>query len=243
MTSDAPLKLYSDLASWWPLFSPPIHYVEEAADLLPTLLAATDSPPRTLLELGAGGGSLAFHLKHALTLTLTDVSEGMQAVSRAVNPECEHFVGDMRTLDLGRQFDLVFVHDAVMYMTEPDDLRAAMRTAYRHCRSGGAAIFVPDCVRETFEPDTEHGGEDGDDGRAMRWLMWSWDPDPADQTFDVIYSFLLRDAQGAVHQDSDRHREGVFPRAAWLSWLREAGFAATSRMDPWDRDVFVARKP
>ena len=34
------MRLYSDLAHWWPLFSPPIHYVEEAADLLPTLLGA-----------------------------------------------------------------------------------------------------------------------------------------------------------------------------------------------------------
>jgi SAM-dependent methyltransferase len=243
MAADRPLRLYTDLAAWWPLFSPPIHYLEEAHDLLPTLLGATETPPKTMLELGAGGGSLAFHLKGALALTLTDRSPDMQAVSRRVNPECEHIVGDMRTLDLDRQFDRVFVHDAIMYMTEPEDLRAAMRTAYRHCRPGGAAVFVPDCVRETFEPDTEHGGEDGEDGRAMRWLMWSWDQDPSDQTFDVMFSFLMREADGTVHVDSDRHVEGLFPRAAWLSWLHDTGFIAYSRMDPWNRDVFVARRP
>jgi hypothetical protein len=32
------LRLYSDLARWWPLMSPPAEYVEEAADLLPLLL-------------------------------------------------------------------------------------------------------------------------------------------------------------------------------------------------------------
>jgi hypothetical protein len=42
--------------------------------------------------------------------------------------------------------------------------------------------------------------------------------------------------------DHDRHQFGVFPRAAWLNWLDQAGFAATSRPDPWDRDVFVGRK-
>jgi hypothetical protein len=62
------MKLYSDLASWWPLMSPPIHYVEEAADLLPLLLEGEDpSAPRTLLELGSGGGSLAFHLTQHFT--------------------------------------------------------------------------------------------------------------------------------------------------------------------------------
>jgi SAM-dependent methyltransferase len=243
MSSDGRMRLYSDLAAWWPLFSPPIHYVEEAEDLLPTMLAATDAPPETMLELGAGGGSLAFHMKRALKLTLTDRSPEMQAVCRAVNPECEHLVGDMRSLDLGRTFDLVLVHDAIMYATEPADVRATMATAFRHCRPGGAALFVPDCVTETFKPDTDDGGEDGDDGRALRYLMWSWDPDPRDHTFEVMFAFLLRDANGEVHVDSDRHREGLFPRAAWLDWFREAGFTAESRLDPWNRDVFVARKP
>jgi hypothetical protein len=53
----------------------------------------------------------------------------MLELSRGLNPECEHVVGDMRPLHLGRQFDAVFVHDAVMYMTTEDDLRQAMETA------------------------------------------------------------------------------------------------------------------
>lgn len=70
-------RLYTDLAEWWPLFSPPEDYAEEAADLLQYVQSATDEPPRTLLELGCGGGSLAFHLKQSLQLTLTDLSPQM----------------------------------------------------------------------------------------------------------------------------------------------------------------------
>src|SRR4051794_23620784 len=112
------MKLYSELAHWWPLMSPPTHYVEEAADLLP-LLDPPESGRLTLLELGSGGGSLASHLKQHFTLTLTDRSPDMLAVSRIVNPECEHVIGDMTSLDLGRQFDRVMVHDAIMYATTP----------------------------------------------------------------------------------------------------------------------------
>lgn len=242
MGSNDTLRLYSDLAAWWPLFSPPVHYVEEAADLLPTLMGDTDPAPRTLLELGCGGGSLAFHFKDRLRLTLTDRSPQMLEISRAVNPECEHVLGDMRTLNLGREFDRVFLHDAVMYLTDPSSVRAAIATAYRHCRPGGLALFVPDCVKETFQPETESGGEDGPNGRAMRYLSWTWDPDPGDDTYVEAFAFLLRDEQGALAVDSDRHLFGVFSRAAWLEWLRDAGFTATSRMDPWRRDVFVARK-
>lgn len=242
MTQAGQPRLYTDLAAWWPLFSPPVHYEEEAADILPVLLGAVETAPTTLLELGSGGGSLAYHLKHALTLTLSDRSPQMLEVSRGVNPDCEHVVGDMRSLDLGRQFDLVLVHDAIMYATTPADVQATLVTAFRHCRPGGAALFIPDCVTETFAADTEHGGEDAADGRALRYVMWTWDQNPADQTFDVAYAFLLRDETGAVHVDSDRHEEGVFPHAAWLSWLRDAGFASTSRRDRWDREMFLGRR-
>lgn len=103
-------------------------------------------------------------------------------------------------------------------------------------------MIVPDCVRETFEPESSVHGEDGADGRGLRFLEWKWDPDPRDTTFEVAYAFLMREADGSTHVDSDRHREGLFPRAAWLTWMREAGFAASTRMDPWNRDVFTGRK-
>ena len=235
------MKMYGEYADWWPLLSPPSHYVEEAADLLPTILAASDTPPRTLLELGCGGGSLASHFKGRLALTLTDISEAMLANSRAVNPECEHILGDMMSLDLKRTFDIVLVHDAIMYATSPAQLKAVMATAARHCRPGGGAVFVPDYVTETFEARTEHGGEDGPDGRALRYLEWGWDPDPTDHTYEVVYAIVMRDRDGTTHLDQDRHTEGLFRRASWLQWMKEAGFSARSRLDPWRRDVFWGR--
>lgn len=174
--------LYDELTRWWHLFSPPSHYVEEAEDLLPELLAASGAPPRTLLELGAGAGSLAYHLKGELELKLTDRSQRMLDVSKRVNPECAHLLGDMRTLDLGRTFDLVLVHDAIMYATDQESLKEVLVTAFRHLRPGGGAVLVPDCVRETFEPGTTTGGEDGPDGQASRYLQWNWDPDPSDHS-------------------------------------------------------------
>jgi SAM-dependent methyltransferase len=233
-------RLYSDLAGWWPLISPPSHYIEEAADLLPLLLDDSErADVRTLLELGCGGGSLAYHLKGRFTLTLTDRSQDMLAVSKQVNPECEHIRGDMTSLDLGRQFDRVLIHDAIMYATEPDAVRATLRTAVRHCRPGGRVVILPDCVRETFTPDTDSGGEDGEDGRALRYLEWSWDPDPTDYTFEVAYAFLLREADGQVRVELDRHTEGCFSRSDWLAWFAEAGLKTRIHHDPWKRDVFI----
>ncbi len=239
MTTPA-ARFYDELAEWWPLFSPPSHYGPEAEDLLPRLGQRRGSDPATLLELGSGGGSLAFHLKRHFAATLTDRAAGMLAVSRAVNPECEHLLGDMRSLRLDRQFDVVLIHDAIMYATTPADVEAVLRTARFHCRAGGTVAVLPDCVRETFAPGTENGGEDGSDGRAFRYLEWRWDPDPADETYVVDYAFMLRAADGNVAIAHDRHVEGVFPRARWLQWFTEAGLAAERSLDPWGRDVFIA---
>ncbi|HYF39883.1 MAG TPA: class I SAM-dependent methyltransferase, partial [Gemmatimonadales bacterium] len=162
--------LYHSLAAWWPLLSPPSEYAEEASDLLSRLPPVPAGSAPTLLELGSGGGSLASHLKAHFRLTLTDLSREMLAVSRAVNPECEHLHGDMRSLRLQREFDIVLIHDAIMYATEPEEVRATLRTAATHCRSGGVVVVLPDYVRENFTPGTDHGGHDAPDGRGLRYL-------------------------------------------------------------------------
>lgn len=205
------LHMYSDLAAWWPLVSTPADYVEEADFARRLMVEAAATPLVTLLELGSGGGNNALHLKAHFQLTLVDLSPDMLVVSRALNPECDHRQGDMRSVRLGRQFDAVFIHDAIEYMLSEDDLRQALETAYVHCRPGGVAVFEPDYVREIFAPSTSMGGHDGD-GRALRYLDWTVDPDPTDTTYTSDYAFLLREADNSVRVVHDRHLCGLFPR-------------------------------
>ncbi len=240
-------RFYGDLAVWWPLISPPEEYAEEAAHAA-TVLNSASIPVREVLELGSGGGHNAVHLKAHFALTLVDLSEQMLEVSRLLNPECEHRQGDMRTLRLDRSYDAVFVHDAVDYMTSEKDLRRAIGTAYLHCRPGGIALFVPDDTAETFESSSDSGGTDGDDGRCVRFLDWTWDPEPGDDLVLTEYAFLLREADGSVRVVHESHCTGVFRREMWLGLLAEAGFDAqvvleqtTEQRTP--REMFVGHRP
>jgi SAM-dependent methyltransferase len=236
------MKLYRELAEWWPLFSPPGEdYAQEAAYVRGLLEEHSAGPVRTLLELGSGGGHNASHLKAYYELTLVDIAPEMLDVSRALNPECQHAQGDMRTVRLERSFDAVFVHDAVNYLTRESDLAAAMETAAAHCRSGGVTVFAPDCVEETFRPGTDDGGADGD-GRALRYLEWTHDRDPARTTYAVDYAIVLRDDKGDSRVVHDRHVLGVFPRATWQELFETAGFEVSVVADPWGRDLFVGRR-
>ncbi len=240
--------MYGELAPWFHLLTPPEEYADEAAAVLGLLREHVNGPLETLLELGSGGGNMASHLRRQMRLVLSDLAPQMLELSRTINPDTEHIVGDMRTLRLGRTFDSVLIHDAICYMTTEDDLRAAMATAFEHLRLGGVAVFQPDKVREKFQPETDHGGEDDPDtpegrpGRGLRYLEWMTDPDPSDTTYQVDYALLLREADGSVRVRHDRHIEGLFSTQRWLDLLAEVGFRATALDDAWGRVIFVAQR-
>lgn len=235
------MKLYDELADWWPEFSDAEDYGREAVHFARVLRTSTRPAPRTLLELGSGGGSSALHLKKRFAMTLVDISPRMLTVSRKVNPECEHVRGDIRSVRLGRTFDAVYVHDAICHMTTEIDLQAVMRTAYEHCRPGGVALFVPDFVSETFEEGVDQGGSDSERG-SVRFLQWIVDPDPSDSTYEVDFAILLRDRAGRARVEHDRHVLGLFRRAHWMRLLREVGFRPTVIRDAEVREAFLGRR-
>jgi SAM-dependent methyltransferase len=236
--------LYSELAPWYHLVDPAADHADEAACYEAALCGAITGAAATLLDLGSGAGNNAAHLKARFACTLADLSPAMLELSRARNPECEHLEGDLRTLRLGRTFDAVLVHDAVAYMTTEADLRAAIATAWVHTRPGGAAIFTPDSLADGFAEQTD--ALEGDDGRrAIRGVIWQWDPDPADTTCRVEFALLLRE-NGDVRMVHDGHVEGLFPRATWLRLLSGAGFTVETVPRPIDEhetdEIFLCRR-
>lgn len=246
----APLlpAMYGRLAPWFHLITAPEEYAEEAA-LYARVIHDAVPEARTLLELGAGGGNNASHLKREFTCVLTDLSPAMLAESRRLNPECEHLQGDMRTLRLGRLFDAVLVHDAVVYLTREDELRQLARTIVAHLRPGGVALVAPDQVSDTVAATTSHGGGDAPDGRAARYLEWVHPTGPTPTSYEVDYAILVRGPGRPTEVHHDRHLEGVFPVATWLRVLRDAGLepsaipGAESGIPGLEHTLLVARRP
>ncbi len=245
------LATYNELTPWYRLIDPICDHEDEAQVYQAGFERAVPGCG-TLLELGAGAGNNAFYLKDYFDCTLTDVSQPMLDLSMGVNPDCEHLVGDMRTIRLDRKFDAVLIHDSIVYMTSAGDLGAAIATAFHHTRAGGAAIFAPDCLEETFHESTDL--ITGDDGqRSLRCLEWSWRADSSKPIYTVDYALLLRDNSGvsAVH---DRHLEGLFRLETWTQLITGAGFELElierpvnppDRVDPhpYTETVFLARRP
>lgn len=244
MTEQREPRLYSELATWWPLFSPPSDYEEEAAVYRKLLEEATERSVRTVLELGSGGGNNASHLKRYFALTLSDLSPEMLEVSRKLNPECEHVQGDMRSLRLGRTFDAVFVHDAISYITNEKDIAATMETIARHCRAGGAVLVTVDEIADSFEQSTEHGGSDDGD-RGIRFLQWCHSPDSATSSYLTDYAYVIREGR-EVTVEHDRHVCGLFSRATWLDLMTAAGLdvevVTHTFSDGFTSEIFVGTR-
>jgi ubiquinone/menaquinone biosynthesis C-methylase UbiE len=239
-------RLYTDLFSWWQLLSEPLDYAEEARFYCKLISDKKVIPVKTMLELGSGGGNNASHLKVHFSMTLVDRSIGMLNVSRGLNPECEHLQGDMRSVRLGRLFDAIFIHDAISYMTTYNDLKCAIETAYVHCRSGGLALFYPDFTRETFTPHTGHGGHDSGE-RGLRYLEWTYNPNPADNTYIMDMVYLLREDK-TVRCEYDRHIMGLFAQDEWLKLMSDVGFKPEAipfvhSKVSFQTTVFVGMKP
>lgn len=243
-------RLYADLAGWFPLLTAPEDYAEEAELYRRDLVAACSFEPRTMLELGCGGGNNASHLKQHFEMVLSDLSPEMLEVSRRINPGLEHVQGDMRTLRLGRSFDLVFAHDAVSYLLDEASVHRAVATAWEHLRPGGAALFAPDDFAETWRGATVSGGHDGPDGRGLRYVEWSHRTSTRAPVYENDFAYLLREADGSLRVEMDRHLCAAHPREAWLAAFRDAGFVDVrvielqhSEVEPGRWFHLVGRKP
>ena len=73
-------------------------------------------------------------------------------MSKKLNPECEHHLGDMRTFRLGRTFDAVFIQDAICHLTTLDEVNQTLERAFLHTRPGGVLLIAPDHTKEKYRP-------------------------------------------------------------------------------------------
>ena len=226
--------------------TPPENYVEEAEYYRSVLIANSLLPVNNVLEMGSGGGNNASCLKSYFKITLTDISEDMLNISRELNPECEHIQGDMRNLRLDRQFDAIFIHDAISYILNEEDLVRTLDTAFIHCKPRGVVLFTPDFVRETFSPVTRHGGIDKEN-RGIRYLEWTRDPDTSDTSYVVDFAYLFREGD-RVWCESECHILGLFPEKDWLKFMESVGFSEVKALydktyESHGTPVFTGIKP
>lgn len=247
-TQDIPTnRLYGDLAWLWPLLSPPAEYAEEALHWRTVLHEALGPGRHAILELGVGGGHNLSHLASGFDAVAVDLSEPMLSLSRRLNPDVEHFQGDMRTFRIDRRFEAVLIHDAISHMTTENDLRAVFETAYAHLEPGGIVVAAPDWFRETFHSPWTSEWRHADAHIQLTTFEYTHDPDPADTAIEAVMTHFI-EQDGAARIEHDRLVLGLFPRRVWKNTILSTGFSFRQRRfhlqaAGMDYVLLVGRKP
>lgn len=208
-------RLYDDLAWLWPLWGDPDGEYAMWCDHVARLMGRYATiPTETILDIGCGGGKNAFNLTRYFKVTGIDISPAMLGLARTANPECTFLQADMRSFDLGSQFDCVLMDDAIAYMATREELAAAFECAYHHMRSGGVMVVSPDETKETFQQNhtrvSRAEAKTVPENLDVVFVENDYDPDPSDDQFEFTLVCLIR-KDGRLHLETDCHAVGLFP--------------------------------
>jgi ubiquinone/menaquinone biosynthesis C-methylase UbiE len=98
----------------------------------------------TLLDVACGTGTHAGFLSQYYQVTGTDLNVRMLKIARKKHPEIRFVECDMRSLNLGRQFDAITcLFSAIGYMKTKSDLQKAVTSMSRHLLPGGVLLVEP----------------------------------------------------------------------------------------------------
>ncbi len=223
MTLKDQQRLYADLAWLWPIISPPQDYVSEAGEFIEAIHQHARFEVKTLLDLGCGGGHNDHALQERFQVTGVDLSEAMLSLARRLNPEVTYLVGDLRTVRLGQLFDAVVIADAITYMLDEADLRAAFATAFAHLKPGGVFITYVEETPDRFQQNGTSTSTRVQGDLEVVLIENDYDPDPSDTIYEMTFVYLIRQA-GQLRIETDHHLGGIFPLQTWVRCMEEVGF-------------------
>lgn len=141
------MKVFDHYAEYYDLLYSAKDYKAEV-DYVCSLIEKFSGQAKSMLDLGCGTGSHGFEFLHrGFEVTGIDQSPGMIALANAKRARLgvkniSFAQGDVRSVSLGRHFDVVVSLFHVMnYLTETSDMVTGFTNAVNHVRPGGLFIF------------------------------------------------------------------------------------------------------
>jgi SAM-dependent methyltransferase len=212
-------------------------YEGEAADLR-DVIRRHNPAAATLLDVACGTGRHLQYLQEWFSVAGVDLDPGMVGVAQKRLHGVAVAVADMRTLDLGRQFDSVAcLFSSVGYMRDPAELRQAITAMRAHLAPGGVLV-VDGWVRpDRWIEGTTFSEAVCDDGVAVARAGRSW-REGRHSHLEIHY--LVATADG-VEQLVDRHQLTLFSEEDYRSAFSGAGLTVQRMASPMcDRDRYVS---
>ncbi|MEL7370798.1 MAG: class I SAM-dependent methyltransferase [Myxococcota bacterium] len=131
------------------------NYETEAAQLL-SFIQETLADAQTYLEVGCGTGNYLKHLQHHFACTGADLSPPMLEVAARKLEGIELLTADMRTLALGRRFDVVAsLFSSIGYVRTIDELNRTIVAMATHLKPGGLLVVESWITPDQWRPQEQ----------------------------------------------------------------------------------------
>jgi SAM-dependent methyltransferase len=233
---------------------------EAECDLIEQLTSRFGLPSRSVLDLGSGTGRHSVILAgRGWKVAGVDRSEDMLTIARrrsklAGARSTEFHVGDVRSVRLGREFDLVLLMFAVLgYQLSDADVSSTLETAAAHLRPGGVLLFDVwnGTAVEAIGPSSRSKVVQSDGQVIRREATGVLDRDRHLCTVDYRIDWL--DGETVIRSTEERHTVRYFFEPEVRNAVREAGLevVASGAFPAFDHAVdenewnalYVARAP
>ena len=196
---------------------------------------------RTLLDVACGTGKHLEHLRAHFVCEGVDLDPGLLAVARTRVPDVPLGVADMRTLDLGRTFDVVTcLFSAIGFVGGPDALADTARAFARHLAPGGVALVEPWLTPDVWVPDRPHLLSHEEPGFALARATVSGLRGERVSTTEMHY--LVATPQGVEHF-VEHHELYLFTDDEMRAAFERAGLAVEHDPDgPGGRGLWIGTR-
>ncbi len=216
---------------------------QEAGDLLALVRAQLGRSPSSWLDVGCGTGRhLSVVTSEVDEVVGVDISEAMLDVARARLPgTVELRVGDQRTLDLGRTFDVVTsLFSSIGYVEDAAEARRTVARLADHTAAGGVLLVEPWVDPTDWDDDRAPQVIEATDGNrcAVRVTAVSRHGDVSH--LDLV---LVTAGDGRVDVQREDHRLVLVPHADLEAAARDAGLDVTWQEGPSGRGLMIGRRP
>lgn len=233
------MNVFEEYAELYDLLYEGKDYAAEAS-AFHSLIERHRGGARTLLDLGCGTGRYEEHFADlGYSVTGMDMSEGMLESARrsaAARKGVQFLQGDMRSMDLGRRFDVVqALFHVVSYLSGDDDVASAFDAVRRHLSPGG--IFVFDCWHGPgvlSDPPTVRVLERRS-GDLKVWRVARPRLHPASNLVDVDYTILSsRGDDAPLREIRESHRMRYFFLPELRRFLSQSGLLLVEAHPSWN---------
>jgi ubiquinone/menaquinone biosynthesis C-methylase UbiE len=175
-----------------------------------------------LLDVACGTGRHAEILKDNFQVQGVDINQEMLKIVREKLPNQQFSTGDMKTLHLNQEFDVVIcMFSAMNYNTSLRELGRTLKNFYNHLKPGGVLIFDYGINKENWIEGLVSVDTVVDNNLKLARICQS---SMEDGIFNADFVFLIKE-DGKLDFDIDQHKLGVFGVDEVYNSMNEAGFS------------------